>query len=255
MKFLRALLLASSLFLISCAAMHDPLQTQLREEIQTIEIAQIEFDEMLRIRRTNPLYLLVGSSGAAVLDTGFVLVQAAKYREKAGDIGRACAKRFKQTLTHQLTRNGYQIKESGLPYWDYFKPRNKSLRKSSDAILRIRLEQVGFWSSGVRTPYTASVIAIAEMVDSKSRKLLYRERLSIGISKKELKILAVYLGNVSNIERPANKPTFRNFRDLLANPESSSSDLIHVVDKAALHISRGLRNPMSGTFVASEEKD
>ena len=71
--------------------MHDPLQTQLREDIQTIEVAQIEFDEMLKIRRTNPLYLLLGSSGTAVVDTGFVLVQASKYKEKAGDIGRVCA--------------------------------------------------------------------------------------------------------------------------------------------------------------------
>ncbi len=255
MKTFQTLLLISSLFLVSCAAMHDPLKTQLRDEIQTIELAEIEFDEMLRIRRTNPLYLLMGSSGTAIVDTGFVLVQASEYKEKAGDIGKACAQQFKQTLMQQLTRNGYTINESGLRYWDYFKPRHSELRKSSDAILRIQLEQVGFWSSGIRTPYSASVIAIAEMIDSKTRKLLYRDRLSIGISEKELKILETYLGSLSHIRRPSNKPTFNNFRDLLANPETSSSDLIHVVKKTALHIGRGLKNPMSSTIVASEEND
>jgi len=254
-KIFRTLLLVASLFLVSCAGMHDPLKTQLSEEIQTIELAEIEFDEMLRIRRTNPLYLLMGSSGTAIVDTGFVLVQASQYKEKAGDIGKVCATQFKQTLMQQLTRNGYSIRESGLSYWDYFKPSHKELRMSSDAILRIQLEQVGFWSSGMRTPYNASVIAIAEMVDSKSKKVLYRERVSIGISEQELKVLAAYLGNISNVKRPADKPTFNHFRDLLASPEKSSNDLIHVVGKAALHIGRGLRNPMSSTIVASEEKD
>ncbi len=234
--FLPLLLLALS----ACAQMHPPLQTRLQHPLHHIDVAALEFDNELRIRRLSPMVLLMGSSGL-VMDNLVVAAQGYEYRKKVGDVGMECAKVFKSTLIHHLRQSGYQVHDRHERYWDYFKPSRKAIRDGTDAILRIKMEQVGFWANGLEQPYRASALVMAEMIDPRSRKTLYRNRFVIGLSKKDVHVLKDFIGTTELVERGSNAPSFENFDALLARGEESRFDLLNVVALAARKISDDLK--------------
>jgi len=248
----RFLLIGLIALLAGCAQMHPPLKTQLNKELHYIDVAALEFDDKVKIRRLSPLLLLMGSSGMA-MDNIIVEAQGYEYRQKVGAVGLECGKIFKSTLIHRLKESGYVVHDRNEPYWNYFKPSRKAIRQQTDAILRINLEQVGFWANGMTQPYQASALVIAEMVDPKSRKTLYRNRFVIGLSPKDVRILKDYIGTTELVERSSNIPTFKNFDALLANGESSRFDLLNVVALAARKISNDLKPVARRSLLAVDQ--
>lgn len=254
MKPVHIIVITASLFLSSCASMHEPLQVGVNSDVKVIDLAQVEYDGMLKIRRLNPFLALMGTSAMAVLDSGLILFQESEYEKRAGDVSTHSSKQFQKILTRKLKRNGFKIRHSKLRYWDYFKPSNKKLRSTSDGILRIKLDQLGFWSGGLGAPYRASIFVTAELTDPVTRKTLYLDRIAIGISEKSLKLFSAYTGPIHHISR-SSYPTYENFRDLLANPKDSKKDLLRVVKKAALRIGRGMQKNNSRNYVAYEGEE
>lgn len=238
------------LFLSGCAKMHPPLQTVLKKDIRHIDVAALEFDHKLRIRRFTPLLLLMGSSGM-LLENFIVATQGYQYAEKAGNVGLECSKAFKSTLIHRLQQAGYIVHDRNERYKDYFKSSRKAIREQTDAILRIKMKQIGFWSDGVGHDYHASALILAELIEPAGRNVIYRNRFVIGISPKNAKLLKEYFGETELVTRSDKIPSFRNFKTLLANPEESRFDLLNVMAMAARKISNDLRPNGERTIIAS----
>ncbi len=250
----RLLLMIFSLsWIAGCANMHPPLQTELQRPLRHIEVAAIEYDNTLKIRRMSPLTLMMGSSGL-VLDNIMVAAQGYEYKKKIGDVGIECGKIFKSTLIHRLREAGYEVHDRNEPFWNYFKPSRKAIREQADGILRIQLEQVGFWANGLNQPYRASALVMAEMIDPRSRETLYRNRFVIGLTPQDVRMLKDFIGTTQLIERGASAPEFKNFDALLEQGEESRFDLLNVVALAARRISDDLRpSSRQGLLVAKEE--
>lgn len=232
--------------------MHPPLQTHLDKKLHHIDIAALEFDDKLKIRRLTPLTLMMGSTGL-MLDNIMVEVQGSEYKKKVGDVGLECGRVFKSTLIHRLKESGYMVHDRNERYWDYFKPSRKSIRAQTDAILRINMEQVGFWANGLNRPYKASALIRVEMVDSNNRQVLYRNRFVIGLSSGDVRILKDYIGETELVERSTHSPTFKNFKALLANGEESRFDLLNVMALAARKISNDLKPDEQRALLAIEQ--
>ncbi|MDQ6979626.1 MAG: hypothetical protein Q9M09_05515 [Mariprofundaceae bacterium] len=140
---LRFFLISLIAMLTGCAQMHPPLQPHLSKELHHIDIAAIEFDDKVKIRRLSPLLLMMGSTGM-MMDNIIMEAQGHEYRQKVGAVGLECGKIFKSTLIHRLEKSGYAVHDRNEPYWNYFKPSRKAIRQQTDAILRIKMEQIGF---------------------------------------------------------------------------------------------------------------
>ncbi|MES0371515.1 MAG: hypothetical protein ABUK11_04495 [Mariprofundaceae bacterium] len=254
MKPVHIIAITASLFLSSCASMHKPIQVGVKADVKVIDLVRIEYDDMLKIRRLNPFLALMGTSAMVLMDSGIILYQESEYEKRANDVSTISSKQFQEVLVRKLKKNGYKIRLSKLRYWDYFKPANKKLRSTSDGILRIKLDQLGFWSDGLGVPYSASIFVIAELIDPVTRETLYLDRFAVGIHEKSLRLFSAYTGPIHHINRSPH-PSYDNFRDLLANPKESREDLLQVVRNAALRIGKGMQNVNSRNYVAYESKD
>lgn len=250
--FTRIALFILPFIFIGCAQMHPPLQTHLNKTLHHIDVAALEFDDKLKIRRLTPLTLMMGSTGL-MIDNIMVEAQGYEYKQKVGDVGLECGKVFKSTLIHRLKESGYVVHDRNERYWDYFKPSRKALRDQTDAILRINMEQVGFWAGGLNRPYQASALIRVEMVTPKGREVLYRNRFVIGLSPKDVHILKDYIGTTELVERGKETPTFKNFKALLASGEESRFDLLNVMALAARKISRDLKPAEERDLLAVEQ--
>lgn len=235
-----AITLPLLLLMTACASMHEPLQSRVPSSTNIIDVAAIEVDAEIKIRRLSVLSVL-GSSGL-VLDNALMVAQREEYQKKAGEVGKEAVARFKESLLSQLKSSGYVIRDSGISYWDYYKGKHGKLRQSSGGILRIQLKHVGFWSNSMNNPYQPSVIAIAELIDPESRKTLYRDRFAIGFNKKEMKMFSAYFGEVKVVRGDA-EAAYEHFRDLVAAPEESREALLKTAETAATILADGLGRP------------
>ncbi|MDQ6975761.1 MAG: hypothetical protein Q9M22_04250 [Mariprofundaceae bacterium] len=247
----RLIFLLIPFVLASCAQMHPVLQTTLNKTLHHIDIAALEFDDKLKIRRLTPLTMMLGSTGL-MIDNIMVEAQGYEYAKKVGDVGLECGKVFKSTLIHRLKESGYVVHDRNERYWDYFKASRKSIRDQTDAILRINMEQVGFWAGGLTRPYRASALIRVEMVAAQGREVLYRNRFVIGLSPKDVRILKDYIGTTELVERGKLSPTFKNFKTLLANGSESRFDLLNVMALAARKIATDLKPKEERDLLAVE---
>jgi len=253
MSFRYIIIALSALLMTSCASMDKPLQARVQGSSNVIDVAAIEYGDNIQIRRFNPVLGLMGSSGA-VLDNVFMVTQRDKYEEKAGETGKACGKLFRKTLLKQLRASGYRIRMSDIPYWDYYKKPQQELRRSSGGILRIQIKQLGFWSSGIKSPYVSSVFAIAELIDPRTRKTLYRNRFAIGFNEDEQKLFSAYFGEINLVKTSKKRPAYENFWALLEHAKESRRHLLKTVRTAATVIANGLGRP-APRYLASEKPE
>lgn len=253
MPFRSIIIALSALLMSSCASMDKPLQARVQGSSNVIDIAAIEYGDNIQIRRFNPVLGLMGSSGA-VLDNVFMVTQRDKYEERAGETGKACGELFRKTLLTQLRASGYLVRMSDIPYWDYYRKPQQELRRTSGGILRIQIKQLGFWSSGMKSPYISSVFAIAEMIDPRTRKTLYRNRFAIGFSEDEQKLFSAYFGQINLVDASEKRPGYKNFWDLLEHARESRRHLLKTVKTAAIIIADGLGRP-APRYLAVDKPD
>jgi len=238
---LRTPLFLLPVLLCSCGLAKIPLQPVLAADVNTIELARLEVNGVLLIRRLNPVFAVMGSSGM-VLDAVMVANHAYEYEKVAGPVNKMCIDMFTQTLAQELTDRGYQLGLSQQPYWDYYKKSGKDILARTDAIFRIKLKQMGFWSKGLSSPFVPSLFVQAELIDPVSRSVLYSDRFSMGLDAGTLKIMALGYGKAAVLSGSDSTVAYQNFSDLLKHPEQSRAALLAVVAQAARHIARGFRN-------------
>jgi len=241
--------LASLLMLSSCGAGMVPLKPYLVHDVRTIEVAKIEAGKSLLVRRVNPLFLAMGSSGL-VADAVVIASHASRYEERAGPVHQMCIEMFEKTLMQSLAVQGFQAKSSDKKFWDYFKASQKPLRESTDGLLHIRLQQMGFWSKAIDDGYYPSLMVVVEMIDPVSREVLYSDRFSMGIDLTSVRVMDVAYGPSNMLPLSLNSSSYKNFNTLLDHADESRDDLLRVVSRAALHISHGLRRPKVSPLMA-----
>ncbi len=239
--FFRSTVLLATVLLCSCGLAKIPLKPVLTADVKTIELAKLETDNILLIRRLNPVFAVMGSSGL-LLDAVMVADHAYEYEKRAGQVHEMCINLFAQTLAEALTDRGYKIGLSQKAYWDYYKKNQKKILDRTDAIFRIKLKQMGFWSKGLSAPFLPSIFVQAELIDPVSRNVLYSDRFAIGLDAGTLKIMSLGYGEASFLPGVDPDAAYQNFSDLLDNPEQSRNALLGTVALAARRIAKGFRN-------------
>ncbi len=235
----RAVLLPLAL-LCACGLVKQPLQPELQADVNRIDLARLEVDHILLIRRLNPVFAVMGSSGM-VLDTMVVAKNAYDYKQSAGPVYEQCLQLFADTLAQALQQRGYSVGTSQLDYWSYYKQQQRSLLRRTDAILRIQLKQMGFWSGSLRRPFKPSLFVQAELIDPKSRHVLYSDRFAIGMDLASLRLMELNVGRTNALESPRSPLVYHDFSDLVKHAEQSRNDLFRVVALAARHVAAGFR--------------
>jgi len=245
---LKTLSLLSLLLLCSCGAAKAPLKPQLTQDVRSIEVAKIEVDRLLLIKRVNPLFLAMGSSGM-VMDALVVARHATRYEERAGSVHEMSLRLFEKTLMHSLSQKGFQAHSSNKRFWDYFKPSQKHLRQTIDGILHVRLKQMGFWSSGNKEGYFPSVVVAVELIDPVSREILYSDKFSIGVDFTSVEMMGVTSGKIHMLPLQSHFSAYKNFDALLDSPKKSRDDLFKVIGFAVRQIMRGLQRPKAPSML------
>ncbi len=228
--------------LCACSVIKAPLKPHLSQTVRSIEIAAIEVDRILLIRRVNPLFLVMGSSGL-VADALVVASNASRYEASAGSVHKMCMDVFKSAVMQSISRQGIEVHSSNKRYWNYFKASQKDLRHSVDGLLRIRLSQMGFWSQAVVYGYFPSVLVDVTLIDPLSRDVLYSDQFSMGIDFTSVEVMALGVGKINRLHVEEDFSAYKNLNALLAHPAESRNDLLKVMAIAAEHIGQGLRRP------------
>ena len=232
--------------LCSCGLTRHPLKPVLTADVKKIEMAELEVNHVLLIRRLNPLFAVMGSSGM-VLDAVVVAKRAYKYEKQAGPVNRMCIETFTKTLAQALHQRGFQVGLSQKPYWDYYKKKQQAILKRSDAIFRIKLKQMGFWSPGFRHPFTPSVFVQAELIEPQSRDVLYSDRFAIGMDAASLKLMSLNFGKASVLPNPDPAASYWSFNELLEKSDQSREALLQVITLAARRIAKGFGKRKNST--------
>jgi len=243
--FFRSAVLLATVLLCSCGLAKLPLKPVLTADVKTIELAQLETDNILLIRRLNPVFAVMGSSGL-LLDAVMVADHAHKYEKRAGQVHDMCTNLFAQTLAEALTDRGYKVGLSQKAYWDYYKKNQKKILDRTDAIFRIKLKQMGFWSKGLSSPFLPSIFVQAELIDPVSRNVLYSNRFAMGLDAGTLKMMSLGHGEASFLPEADPDAAYQDFSDLLDESEQSRDALLKIVTLAARHIAKGFRSLKSG---------
>jgi len=230
--------------LCSCGLAKHPLRPVLTADVKKIEMARLEVNHILLIRQLNPLFALMGSSGL-LLDAAMVAKHAYKYKKRAGPVNQMCIDLFTQTLVKELRGRGYEVGLSQNRYWDYYKKRQKPILDHTDAIFRIKMKQMGFWSPGLRHPFSPSVFVQAELIDPVSRDVLYSDRFGIGMDIASLKLMALEYGKAVALPGPDPSATYQSFAELLEKSDQSREALLKVITLAARRIATGFHRKKS----------
>ena len=244
--FFRSTVLLATVLLCSCGLAKLPLKPVLTADVKSIELAKLETDNILLIRRLNPLFAVMGSSGL-LLDAVMVADHAHEYEKRAGQVHDMCTNLFVQTLVEALTDRGYKVGLSQKAYWDYYKKNQKKILDRTDTIFRIKLKQMGFWSKGLSSPFLPSIFVQAELIEPVSRNVLYSDRFAMGLDAGALQMMSLSHGEVSLLPGADPDAVYQNFSDLLDDAEQSREALLKIVKMAARHIAKGFRGLKSGS--------
>ncbi|NWF36063.1 SH3 domain-containing protein [Mariprofundus sp. KV] len=240
------------LALCSCAAVKKPLQPVLESRVNHIEIAKVETGKVLMIQQVNPVILAMGSSGL-LLDTAIVAQRANEYKQSAGEVNQMATSVFEESLLKNLSKKGIKAKSQKKYYWDYYKGEQKEATKKIDAILRVELKNLGFWSKSILDPYMPSVFVLAELIDPATREVLYSDRFTMGIDITSLQVMKFLYGDINIVPNLRKTPSYDSFDKLLKNPEQSRKALLRTVAAAARHMAKGL-NGESKTIMKTYAK-
>lgn len=227
------------LLLCSCGVTKKPLQPLLKTRIVNIEIAKIEKTKILTIQQVNPVILAMGSSGL-LIDTALLIHRADRYKKHAGSINQICNTLFEESLLNALTQKGINTTSSNRAYWDYYRGKQKQRTEELDAILKIELRNVGFWSQGPSDPYRPSIFVLAELIEPSTRKILFSDRFTIGIDVTSLQVMKYLFGDINMVPLADNGESYQTFSKLIDSPEQSRDALFQTVQAAARHLAKGL---------------
>ncbi len=149
-----------------------------RPDIKTIAIT-VEYNHKLTIRRLNPVYAIIGASGL-LMQQAAMEQKSSRYVARAGNIAFAGEHFILQELQSGLSRQGYKAYALHTDFWQAMKLAHEHRLPDIDAILRLKIERLGFRAGSTSAPYEPSLIVSAQMINPGSREILYEDTIAIG---------------------------------------------------------------------------
>jgi len=151
-----------------------------RAEIRTIAITTIENPRGLTIRRYNPVYAIIGTSGI-LMQQAAMAQKSAHYKDRVGDLIPQSNHFLLDALQSGLTEQGYKVHTLDIGFWQSMKLLHAHQLPAVDALLRVKIERLGFRAGSISAPYQPSLVVSVQLIRADiSRKILYEDTLSIG---------------------------------------------------------------------------
>jgi len=209
----------------------DPVK---HNNIHTIGITNIEYNQKVGIRRFNPLFIIIGSSGL-VMQALAQEEKSSRYMARIGDFPQQCAQVIRRQLQHDLISRGYVVVQTDKDFWPTMKQVQKQALPALDALLRIKVKRIGFRAGGAYAPYRPSIMLSAKLIDIRSRKVLYEDTIAIGYKPSDMRMTILKL--------PSGKQTYPTLNSLLADAETSTQGIVRAMHIAVGQIATDLKQP------------
>ncbi|MBF0282749.1 MAG: hypothetical protein HQM07_09315, partial [Zetaproteobacteria bacterium] len=221
--------------------------TQFNQPIAHIAIANIDYDYKIDIRQENALFMMLGS-------TGMMLKQVAmesnkqSYMAENEALGQECALRLRQLLRQQLRSHGYQVHESNMDYWHTMrylhqaKVEQANPKRRVDAVLRVQIKHLGYWSSSYDHPYQPAAMLVVSLVSPINKKIFFSKNIAIADTKSAAYTQIINKQWVDLLSgKIPEKFIYHNVYHLLDHAQQSSHGLHHIIHIAAKHISDAIK--------------
>ena len=214
--------------------------------IRSIALTNIEYNKKIIIQRYNPLLVLMGSSGLLMQEIA-QQDRTFRYMARIGDFAARCKREIRRQLRNNLERQGYKVLEPDMDFWPAMKAARAHKLPNADAILRIRVQSLGYRSGGLSSPYRPAIKITARLVDASSRKNLYENTVAIGYKASNPRI--------SILKLPPNEYRYPKLNNLLAHADGSTGGILQAMSMAVGRIAADLRQPMeTSPYLAESEK-
>lgn len=149
-------------------------------EIKSIAITTIENPRSLTIRRFNPVYAIIGSSGI-LMQQAAMAQKSAHYEARVGDLLPQSNHFLLHALQSGLTEQGYKVRNLDMGFWQSIKLLHAHKLPAVDALLRVKIERLGFRAGSISAPYQPSLVVSVQLIRADmSREVLYEDTFSIG---------------------------------------------------------------------------
>lgn len=240
-------LLLAGLSLAGCIAVpKQAFDPAAHRNIHSIALANIEFDGKITIKRYNPLFILIGSSGYLMQNMAQE-ERTARYMSRIGNFPTHCETAIRRQLLDNLTRQGYEVREIGMDFWPAMKAARAHQLPGVDAILRIRVVSLGYRANGASVPYQPSVRITAKMVDLVSRETLYEDTVAIGYKPSDMRM--------SILKLPSNTYHYPKLNHLLMDAGHSTTGIMQAMNTVVGRITADLKQPMETSPFLAESKE
>lgn len=214
--------------------------------IRSIGIASLEYDHRISIRRYNPLYILMGSTGL-VMQNLAMEEKSSRYMRHMHGFTERCVQTALHDLRNALSSQGYAVHMLGMGYWEAMKRAHAHQLAGIDAVLRLRIESLGFRSGGVSSPYRPSIIMTARLIDPFSRDVLYADRLAIGYKRSDRRMTVLDFG-----QQPY---SYDSLDELIAHARENARGMLMATQTVVHRIAADLKQPPEiSPFLASQER-
>jgi len=202
--------------------------------IHSIGITNIEYNQKMGILRFNPLYVIMGSSGF-VLQGLAQEERSSRYMARIGDFPQQCAQVIRRQLYNELISQGYAVQQTHLDFWPTLKQIRQHALPGIDALLRIKVKRLGFRAGGAYASYKPSIILSAKLIDASSRKVLYEDTIAIGYKASDMRMTILNL--------PSDKQTYSTLDNLLVNAEASTQGIEQAMHAVISRVVADLKQP------------
>jgi len=151
-----------------------------RAEIKSIAITTIENPHGLTIRRFNPVYAIIGTSGI-LMQQAAMAQKSAHYKARVGDLIPQSNHFLLDALQSGLIAQGYKVQSLDMGFWQSMKLLHAHQLPAVDALLRVKIQRLGFRAGSISAPYQPSLVVSVQLIRADiSREILYEDTLSIG---------------------------------------------------------------------------
>ncbi len=241
----RLLLVVAALLMTACIAVpKQRFDARAHPEIRTLGIADIEYNHRISIRRNNPVFALIGISGLLVQQWMMEKISR-HYESRVGDsLAMACEASVMKGLRRNLKKSGFKVRMLHIGFWQAIKLAHAHRLRGVDAVLRVRIKQLGFRAGSITAPLSPSLIVTASLVEPRSKEILYTNTVAMGYNPRTSHMTVL---------KQRGSHSYPDFKALLAHARESRNDLLAALDLASDHIARELGR--GGTALATSDTE
>jgi len=231
------MLLLASLCLQGCASLSkQAFDSKHHPDIHNIVISKIEFEQKITLRRYNPIYAIIGVSGL-ITEQLAMEQKSARYKARVGDVVPECKAFILQQIVSGLQAQGYHVETVKTGYWQTLKRLHTAQLADADAIMRVRIKRLGFRAESINAAYQPSIMLSVELIETGSRKVLYKKDLGIGYKPSGYRL--------TSIEYDRSQYTYPSLINLLQHAKESKQGIFIALSHTAEQITHDLRKQPS----------